>query len=55
MRAGQIAVAAMALLDEANTTTYGHPEISRVNLGVGTNPGILISGHDLRDLAELLA
>ncbi len=54
MRAGETAVAAMALLDEANTSTYGHPEITRVNLGVGKNPGILISGHDLKDMAELL-
>ena len=44
----------MALLDEANTTTYGNPEISKVNLGVRNNPGILISGHDLKDLEELL-
>lgn len=55
MKAGETAVATMALLDEANTTTYGHPEISQVNIGVGQNPGILISGHDLKDMAELLA
>jgi hydroxylamine reductase len=55
MKAGDTAVATMALLDEANTTTYGHPEISQVNIGVGKNPGILISGHDLKDMAELLA
>jgi hydroxylamine reductase len=54
MKAGQTAVATMALLDEANTTTYGHPEITQVNIGVRKNPGILISGHDLKDLAELL-
>jgi hydroxylamine reductase len=42
------------LLDEANTTTYGHPEITEVNIGVGKNPGILISGHDLKDMEELL-
>ncbi|HCY83674.1 MAG TPA: hydroxylamine reductase [Desulfobacteraceae bacterium] len=54
MKTGENAVATMALLDEANTTTYGHPELSEVNLGVGTNPGILVSGHDLRDLKELL-
>ncbi|MGC9194368.1 MAG: hydroxylamine reductase [Syntrophobacteraceae bacterium] len=54
MKAGETAVAAMALLDEANTSTYGHPEITRVNIGVGKNPGILISGHDLKDMAELL-
>ena len=44
----------MALLDRANTTAYGHPEITKVNLGVGTRPGILVSGHDLRDLEMLL-
>jgi hydroxylamine reductase len=54
MKAGETAVATMALLDEANTTTYGHPEISQVNIGVRKNPGILISGHDLKDMAELL-
>jgi len=54
MKAGETAVATMALLDEANTTTYGHPEISQVNIGVRSNPGILISGHDLKDMAELL-
>ena len=55
MKAGQTAVTTMALLDEANTSTYGHPEISRVNIGAGKNPGILISGHDLKDMEELLA
>jgi hydroxylamine reductase len=54
MKAGETAVATMALLDEANTTTYGHPEITQVNIGVRQNPGILISGHDLKDMAELL-
>ncbi|GAB6191356.1 hydroxylamine reductase [Desulfocastanea catecholica] len=54
MKAGGMAVTTMALLDEANTTTYGHPEITEVNIGVGTNPGILISGHDLKDMEELL-
>jgi len=44
----------MALLDDANTSAYGHPVISEVNLGVGKNPGILISGHDLRDIQQLL-
>lgn len=44
----------MALLDQANTTTYGNPEITKVNIGVGHNPGILISGHDLKDMEELL-
>ncbi len=54
MKAGETAVATMALLDEANTSTYGHPEITEVNIGVGSNPGILISGHDLKDMEELL-
>lgn len=54
MRAGECAVNTMALLDKANTQTYGHPEISKVNIGVRGNPGILISGHDLKDLEELL-
>ena len=54
MKAGETAVNTMALLDEANTTTYGNPEISEVNLGVRNNPGILISGHDLKDMEELL-
>jgi hydroxylamine reductase len=54
MKAGSTAVNTMALLDQANTTTYGHPEITEVNIGVGENPGILISGHDLKDMAELL-
>ncbi len=55
MKCGEVAVTAMALLDEANTTKYGNPEISTVNIGVGTKPGILISGHDLRDMEDLLA
>jgi hydroxylamine reductase len=54
MKAGENAVDAMALLDKANTSTYGNPEITEVNLGVGKNPGILISGHDLHDMEELL-
>jgi hydroxylamine reductase len=54
MKCGETAVTTMALLDEANTSTYGHPEISEVNIGVGKNPGILISGHDLKDMEELL-
>jgi len=54
LEAGQTAVKAMALLDEANTKTYGHPEATRVNIGVRKNPGILISGHDLKDMEELL-
>ena len=51
---GGCGVKAMALLDQANTSTYGNPEITKVNIGVGKNPGILISGHDLKDLEELL-
>ncbi len=54
MKCGEVAVTAMALLDEANTTSYGHPELTTVNLGVRNNPGILISGHDLKDMEELL-
>lgn len=51
---GETAVKAMALLDKANTETYGNPEITTVKTGVGSRPGILISGHDLRDMADLL-
>ncbi len=54
MKAGEVAVTTMATLDEANTSAYGNPEITEVNIGVGTNPGILISGHDLKDMEELL-
>jgi len=54
MKAGEVAVSTMAALDEANTSAYGHPEITEVNIGVGGNPGILISGHDLKDMEELL-
>src|SRR6056297_4190373 len=54
LKCGEVAVATMALLDEANTTSYGNPEITTVNLGVRNNPGILISGHDLKDMDELL-
>ena len=54
MKAGEVAVNTMALLDEANTSAYGNPEITEVNLGVRNNPGILISGHDLKDMEELL-
>jgi len=54
LETGQFGVEVMALLDKANTTTYGNPEISKVNLGVGKNPGILVSGHDLKDFEELL-
>lgn len=54
MKAGETAVNTMALLDKANTSAYGNPEITEVNIGVGKNPGILISGHDLKDMEELL-
>ncbi len=54
MKCGEMAVNTMALLDEANTTAYGNPEITEVNIGVQNNPGILISGHDLKDMEELL-
>lgn len=54
LEAGKYGVSAMALLDKANTETYGNPEITRVDIGVRNNPGILISGHDLRDLQMLL-
>ena len=54
METGATAVKAMALLDKANTTTYGNPEITTVRTGVGSRPGILISGHDLRDMEDLL-
>ncbi len=54
LECGNIAVKAMALLDAANTETYGNPEITKVKIGVGKRPGILISGHDLRDLKDLL-
>ena len=54
MKAGEVAVTTMATLDEANTSAYGNPEITEVNIGVGSNPGILISGHDLKDMEELL-
>ena len=53
LKAGEVAVTTMALLDEANTSAYGHPEITKVEIGVRENPGILISGHDLKDLEEL--
>lgn len=55
LETGKFGVAAMALLDEANTSKYGNPEITKVNIGAGKNPGILISGHDLRDMEDLLA
>ncbi len=54
LKTGETGVRTMALLDSANTGTYGHPEITKVDIGVRKNPGILISGHDLRDLEDLL-
>ena len=54
LETGKYGVDVMALLDQANTTAYGHPELTKVNIGVGKRPGILISGHDLHDLADLL-
>ena len=54
METGKFGVDGMALLDGANTGAYGNPEMTKVNIGVGSNPGILISGHDLRDLEMLL-
>jgi hydroxylamine reductase len=54
LETGKFGVDGMALLDSANTGTYGNPEITKVNIGVGSRPGILISGHDLRDLEQLL-
>ena len=54
MKCGEMGVKTMALLDNANTSAYGNPEITDVNIGVRSNPGILISGHDLKDLEELL-
>ncbi len=55
MECGKYGVDVMALLDNANTSAYGNPEITKVNLGVRNKPGILISGHDLKDMEELLA
>ena len=54
MKTGEVGVRTMALLDKANTATYGNPEATNVNIGVRNRPGILISGHDLHDLEELL-
>ncbi|MDY0299205.1 MAG: hydroxylamine reductase [Candidatus Cloacimonadaceae bacterium] len=54
LKTGEHAVKVMAKLDEAHTTTYGNPEPTHVNIGVGKNPGILVSGHDLKDFEELL-
>jgi hydroxylamine reductase len=55
LETGSYGVKTMALLDKANTTSYGNPEITKVNIGVRNNPAILISGHDLKDMEELLA
>ncbi|MFO7756783.1 MAG: hydroxylamine reductase [Bacteroidales bacterium] len=54
IKCGEHGVKVMALLDKANTASYGNPEITRVNIGVRKNPAILISGHDLKDMEELL-
>ena len=54
LKTGEFGVKAMALLDKANTAKYGNPEVTKVNIGVSNNPGILISGHDLTDLEQLL-
>ncbi|MGY0374305.1 hydroxylamine reductase [Clostridium sp. JNZ J1-5] len=54
LECGKFGVDVMALLDKANTSTYGNPEITKVNIGVRNNPAILISGHDLKDMEELL-
>lgn len=54
LNTGALGVKGMELLDRANTSTYGHPEATKVNIGVRNNPGILISGHDLKDLEQLL-
>ena len=54
LETGKVGVDGMALLDSANTGTYGHPEVTKVNIGVKNNHGILVSGHDLKDLEQLL-
>ena len=54
LETGKFGVDGMALLDKANTESYGNPEITKVNIGVGKNPGILVSGHDLKDIEQLL-
>lgn len=54
LKCGEYGVKTMALLDKAHTSTYGHPEMTKVNIGVRNNPAILISGHDLRDMQDLL-
>lgn len=55
LETGSVGVKTMALLDKANTESYGNPELTEVNIGVRNNPAILISGHDLKDMEELLA
>jgi len=54
LKTGEYGVKVMALLDEANTSRFGNPEITEVNIGVRKNPAILVSGHDLTDLEQLL-
>ena len=54
LETGKVGVDGMALLDTANTETYGNPEITKVNIGVGKNPGILVSGHDLKDIRAII-
>ena len=54
LKVGEYGVKTMALLDKANSETYGNPEITKVNIGVGNRPGILVSGHDLHDMKQLL-
>lgn len=54
LKTGEFGAKGMALLDKANTESFGNPEMTKVNIGVGKNPGILISGHDLKDMEELL-
>ena len=54
MKTGEFSVKTMELLDKANTSTYGNPEITKVSIGTRNRPGILISGHDLKDMEELL-
>lgn len=54
LKTGEFGVSGMALLDKANTSAYGNPEITAVNIGVGKKPGILVSGHDLKDIEQLL-
>ena len=54
METGRFGVDAMALLDKANTQAYGNPELTKVNIGTGSRPGILISGHDLKDIEQLI-